>query len=208
MYQSLNSVQRDVMIQCLILANHEPNKWEWKGQIFTCHPGQFVTSLESLKKHCANGTTTKMIRTALLKLEKWEFLANDGAKTGRVITVINWHTYQAHEDTEGKESGRIGAGCGQDRGRIGATNKKLRSKEVKEKDIYGEFENVLLTKDEYNKLEKKFDGTCKEKIENLSQYIENFPAKGKKYKSHYSTILTWARKEGGESWLVLPSSKN
>ena len=130
MYKSLNAAQRDVMMQCLILANHEPNKWEWKGQIFTCQPGQFITSLESLKARCANDVTTKMVRTALIKLEKWDFLANDGARTGRVITVMNWHTYQVDQEAEGKPSGRIGANSGQTAGKQRAT--KEEDKKAKE----------------------------------------------------------------------------
>lgn len=60
-----------------------------------------------------------------------------------------------------------------------------------EKNVYGEFKNVKLTDDEYNKLEKK--GLLKE-IENLDSYIES---KGVKYKNHYATILVWDKKNKG-----------
>lgn len=56
---------------------------------------------------------------------------------------------------------------------------------------YGEFQNVLLTDEEYQKLQDKFSD-YQAKIENLSSYIAS---KGKKYTSHYATILTWARAE-------------
>lgn len=55
--------------------------------------------------------------------------------------------------------------------------------------IYGEFKNVKLTNDEYKKLEEK---NLLPYIEKLSSYIAS---KGKKYKSHYATILTWSRKD-------------
>lgn len=55
--------------------------------------------------------------------------------------------------------------------------------------IYGEFKNVKLTDDEYNKLKEK---NLLPYIERLSSYIAS---KGKRYKSHYATILTWSRKE-------------
>ena len=58
-----------------------------------------------------------------------------------------------------------------------------------EKQKYGEFKNVLLTDTEYHKLEQS---NLLPYIENLSQYIAS---KGKKYKSHYATILTWARND-------------
>ena len=56
--------------------------------------------------------------------------------------------------------------------------------------FYGEFKNVKLTKEEYAKLEKS---NLLPYIEKLSSYIAS---KGKKYKSHYATILNWSRKEG------------
>lgn len=55
--------------------------------------------------------------------------------------------------------------------------------------IYGEFKNVKLTDNEYKKLEEK---NLLPYIEKLSSYIAS---KGKRYKSHYATILTWSRKE-------------
>ena len=66
-------------------------------------------------------------------------------------------------------------------------NKKENNKKKK----YGEFENVLLTDEEYQKLKDKFKD-YEEKIQNISYYLKS---KGDKYKSHYATILNWARKE-------------
>ena len=57
----------------------------------------------------------------------------------------------------------------------------------KDKKTYGEFKNVLLTDEEYHKLE---ESNLLPYIEKLSSYIAS---KGKKYKSHYATILTWSR---------------
>lgn len=55
------------------------------------------------------------------------------------------------------------------------------------KEKYGEFKNVLLTDEEYHKLEKS---NLIPYIEKLSSYMAS---KGKKYKSHYATILNWSR---------------
>jgi hypothetical protein len=80
---------------------------------------------------------------------------------------------------------------------------KVKESKLKEtKGKYGEFKNVLLEEKELEKLKERFTD-YQDKIEKLSQYIENFPKKAAKYKSHYSTILTWARKDngkGGEIW--------
>ena len=58
-----------------------------------------------------------------------------------------------------------------------------------DKNIYGEFKNVKLTDEEYEKLK---EANLLPYIEKLSSYIAS---KGKKYKSHYATILNWSRKE-------------
>lgn len=55
--------------------------------------------------------------------------------------------------------------------------------------IYGEFKNVKLTDQEYEKLKEK---NLISYIDKLSSYIAS---KGKKYKSHYATILNWNNKE-------------
>jgi hypothetical protein len=56
---------------------------------------------------------------------------------------------------------------------------------------YGEYKNVLLTDDEYAKLQDKLPDYDKW-IETLSEGIE---LKGYKYKSHYLAILKWARND-------------
>lgn len=57
---------------------------------------------------------------------------------------------------------------------------------------YGEMDNVLLNDSEMEKLKDKFPNDYEERIDKLSLYIAQ---KGKKYKSHYATILSWARKD-------------
>ena len=61
---------------------------------------------------------------------------------------------------------------------------------------YGEYNNVLLTDEEFQKLKEQFSD-IDERIDNLSGYIAST---GKAYKSHYATIRNWARKdkEAGE----------
>ena len=60
-----------------------------------------------------------------------------------------------------------------------------------EKHAHGFFANVLLTDDEMQKLAAEIPN-YEEYIEKLSHYIES---NGKKYKSHYATILMWHRKD-------------
>lgn len=62
-------------------------------------------------------------------------------------------------------------------------------KPVKHK--YGEYNNVLLTDDELEKLKAEYPD-YQERIERLSSYVAST---GKSYKSHYATIRNWARKD-------------
>lgn len=66
---------------------------------------------------------------------------------------------------------------------------KTPPKETKHK--YGEYNNVLLTDTELEKLKAEYTD-YEARIDRLSGYIES---KGAKYKSHYATIRNWARKD-------------
>lgn len=66
---------------------------------------------------------------------------------------------------------------------------KKKVKQVKHK--YGEYNNVLLTDEELEKLKAEYSD-LDDRIERLSSYIAST---GKVYKSHYATIRNWARKD-------------
>lgn len=61
---------------------------------------------------------------------------------------------------------------------------------------YGENKNVILSNEEYDRLTKRM-GVSKrsEYIEKLSDYMAST---GKKYQSHYATICSWFRQDGGQ----------
>lgn len=76
--------------------------------------------------------------------------------------------------------------------------KRIEKKGKEEKYISprGSMSNVFLTDDEYVKLGQQMSkAKVDEFIEKLSLYIAST---GKKYKSHYATILNWYRKDGGK----------
>jgi predicted phage replisome organizer len=60
------------------------------------------------------------------------------------------------------------------------------------KETYGEFSNVKLTIEEYQKLINLLGTQTQSYIDRLDGYIAS---KGAKYKSHYATILNWYRKD-------------
>lgn len=75
-------------------------------------------------------------------------------------------------------------------GKVGKCPIAVQSKS--KKTTYGEYENVRLTDDEFEKLKDEYPTTWQALIDRLSGYIAS---KGDKYKSHYATIKNWARKD-------------
>lgn len=77
----------------------------------------------------------------------------------------------------------------------GTLNKQDKTKLNKKnnKKNFGEYENVKLDDEQYEKLMTEFPNDYEKRIQNLDDYIQS---SGKKYKDHLATIRTWARKEG------------
>lgn len=71
--------------------------------------------------------------------------------------------------------------------------KQKNNKEKNNKKKYGEYGNVLLDDEQYQKLLNEFPNDYKDRIQRLDDYVQS---KGKKYKDYLATIRTWARKEG------------
>jgi len=211
MYQNLNSKQKVIMLTCLLLASHRENKWEYKGEIYTVKPGQFVTSLESLSKQCGNDISVRNVRTALSKLETWGFLTQQTTKAGRLITIVNWHNYQDSEEKTDKDSDKEVTKSRQRSDKEVTTIKNEKNdnneKNNKNKKIYIQYaEFVKMTEDEYNKLVTKYG---EKKVKRMIEVLDNYKgATGKKYKSDYRAILNWVadkvlkEKDDDDEWKI------
>jgi hypothetical protein len=70
---------------------------------------------------------------------------------------------------------------------------------------YGEYNNVLLTDEDYQKLITEFPNDYEERIERLSSYIAST---GKSYKNHLATIRNWARNDNKKAEEPKKSSGN
>lgn len=90
-----------VAICLLMLANHKPNKWLWKGCAYTCKPGQFVTSRKALSNII--GVSEMVIRSALSNLEKLNFITKQVTSSNTLITICNWELYQAKESKSNQQ---------------------------------------------------------------------------------------------------------
>lgn len=186
------SEQKVILVTLLMMANHEENEWEWKGEKFIAAPGQFVTSLKSIARACGNDISEMQIRTAIQKFEKYEFLTSQVTNRNRLITIMNWGIYQSPENKSNRLLNKPVTSQQQADNKPVTTNKNVKNvKNVKNKDIYAE--KVTLTSDEYQKLLDKFgEVETRERIERLSLYKMST---GTKYESDYATILMWAKKD-------------
>lgn len=155
--------QKVILVTLLLMANHAEEEWWWNGQKYKCKPGQFVTSLKSIADKAGKEITVKNVRTALNRFETFGFLANQSAKTGRLITIENWASYQANDSEGGKEGGKGVAKTWQRGGKGVATNKNDKNdKNDKNKYIYSAVTDHLneVTGQKYKATSK----TTKEKI--------------------------------------------
>ena len=71
---------------------------------------------------------------------------------------------------------------------ITRVNKEKNNKKKK----FGYYQNVLLSEEQYQKLQEKYPESYKAKIKKLDEGIE---LKGYKYKNHLLAILKWSEKE-------------
>ena len=92
--------QKVILITLLCMANHESSEWEWRGEEFKVGAGQFITSLDSIRDIAGKGISIQNIRTALKKFKSkpFSFLTYKPTSTGRLITILNWDTWQGDDE--------------------------------------------------------------------------------------------------------------
>jgi hypothetical protein len=143
----------------------------------------------------------RTIRRAIKRLESLGYLIV-GNYNKRKSDRTKWYRVDYSLLDVASPSGQVGQAKSPDRpvqsasldNTLPETNTETISKTTPEKKHpYGTFYNVYLTRWERDKLITRY-GSDKyvEWIEELSHAIES---KGYKYKSHYATILNWARRE-------------
>jgi len=151
------------------------------------------------------GATPDQVKHCLEFLKMRHSIATQKATRGMVIEVINYNKYQNKDNYKSHTENQSDARQKPDKSHTINNNDNKENKDNKEKynkEKYLDF--VLLTKEEYQKLIEKFGKSeADDRIDRLNTYIGS---KGVKYKSHYYTILNWARKdkpasqEEGHKW--------
>jgi hypothetical protein len=124
------------------------------------------------------------------------------------IQLKNWDKYQKQRDDRvvpsdfpSVRSGQVADISPTNDGQVPAEVKLSKLVEVKlreDKEVFGEFENVFLTRIELEKLKTSLgEKNTSILINELSGYIKSL---GKdKYKDHYATLINWARRKFTEN---------
>ena len=71
--------------------------------------------------------------------------------------------------------------------------KETKLKKESKKKAYGEYQHVLFSDEEYEKLKAYFPNDYEKRIQSLDEYIQK---SGKNYKDFLLTLKTWARRDG------------
>ena len=148
-------------------------------------------------------------------------MSTRASERGRMMANARWHkpaaetaphdaTADAQAHAQAHAGGDAQACAGTCAGIMPSKSKSKRKESVgesaaakpsAERRRYGTFRNVLLSDAELERLRATFPDDWDQSVERLSSYMAS---KGKRYKNHLATILSWARmdkaKAGGEEY--------
>lgn len=172
-------------------------------------PDDWIFYESEIVKHATDGKQS--VRTGLKELQENGYLLKEQArsKVGK-FSKVDWVLFDEPENADvtrfipstdfpstGKPSAvkpstanRTLQSTNSNKG-LNKQNTNKSSTSPDKKKAYGEANNVMLKDDELDKLKERFSD-YEDRINNLSYYMAS---KGAKYKSHYMTILAWARKD-------------
>lgn len=155
-------------------------------------PDDWEFSENGLQAILKDGQTS--VRSAIKELEAAGFLSrtrerDESGRMGRCVWIVsdyprfeNPNLVNSNLENEPQLSTKESS-----------TNKPTTKESRREpRHKYGEYENVLLSDSDMEKLKTEFPNDWEERIERLSYYMES---KGKTYKNHLATIRNWARKD-------------
>lgn len=155
-------------------------------------PDDWEFSENGLQAILSDGQTS--IRSAIKELEGAGFLSrtrerDESGRMGRCVWIVC--DYPRFEIPNLVNS-NLGNGP-QLSTKESSTNKPTTKESIREpRHKYGEYENVLLSDSDLEKLQAEFPTDWEERIERLSAYMAST---GKGYKNHLATIRNWARRD-------------
>ena len=167
LWHSLTAKQKVVMIELLLQAQFEDKDVVRNGETIHLKRGQIATSYSLLQKCLGKEFTVKVIRGAMQKLIKHDFVAKDTAKArakkGLLLTIVNYDAYQDPKKYKGKGKGKE---KGITRGDNGAINNNVLSTNNDINTVWDFYHNRML---ELSMTRKKTD----KKISHISARLDD-----------------------------------
>lgn len=185
-------------------ANFKDTEILFGNQIIKVERGSFITSEVKLMERW--GWSKSKVRAFLnnLRLQKMLVVKADTKKT--TITLTNYDIYQDLEtaDKPVKDQQKTSKKPVKDTAKKDKNIRNIKEKEIyKEKERqsakpprrkYGEYQHVLLTDQQYEKLKAEFGEEATAKyIRKVDEYCQQY---GKKYSDYNLTIRNWMRGDG------------
>ena len=214
-----------LFIHLILTVNWKAGKW--RGKLIK--PGQRIISLAKLSEE--TNISIRTIRTCLKRLKSTHEVTQESTSHYTLITLTKFKDYQSLERvsdtpsdtpsdtqvTNKRHASDMQVTTIEEVKKVRSKEcKKLRSKDIKIEDeitaieilALGEFEKVIMTPFEYQRLIDKYDkGKIDKYIEKLDLYIKSNGFE-KKYKSHCATVMAWIRKDEDEQEKIKSDGEN
>lgn len=192
--------RRSAWIDLLLLANHSNKTIVFDGHKMVIERGQYLTSIRKLSERW-RWSKDRTVRYISL-LEELEMIHRDSNTKRTLITIINYDVYQVSQDTNKDTDKDADKDADKDTDKpqtinINKLNKlnkdsKRSSKSKKdrpEKHKHGEYQHVLLTDAEYQRLINDYgESRTLQAIKKVDEYCQQF---GKSYKDYNLTLRKW-----------------
>ena len=159
--------------------------------LFLSLPDEWHYSTRGVAAICKEGVDS--VNSTLRELEEYGYLTRsqkrlENGRMGEIEYVIYEMTAESctenpreiNKDRTSKE-----------RSSTEIINKRESKRPVRHR--YGQYQNVLLSDEEMEKMKSEFPNDYQSRIERLSEYMAST---GKIYKNHLATIRSWARRDG------------
>lgn len=188
-------------VDLLLLANHEDTKQLYEGRIVTFKRGTVNRSILSLADRW--GWDRKKVRNFLKFLEVEQMATTESTTHGTTITLVNYGAYQDCGTTKGTTVDTtipqplpqpFPINNNENNENNDNKDKRERVREKPTRHKHGSYNNVLLSDEEFKKLQAEFPADWESRIERLSEYMKS---SGKSYKDHLATIRSWSRRDNG-----------
>jgi DNA-binding transcriptional MerR regulator len=166
-----------LFIYLVLKANHKDAQW----QGIDIKKGQFITSFGKISAD--TGISLQVIRTLLKKFEKTNEINIQTTNKFTIVTICKYECYQQENELPNTQLTNEQQ----------TTNKQLttnKNDKNNKENIYRSFDNLFITKDEYNKLILQYP---EEEVNDILDAIENYKD-NKKFKSLYLTAKKWLKK--------------